>query len=134
LGIRLELEEGYELNWDMEGDHLRAHGWVADYPDPDIFLRQASYLDFLREAGWHDRSYQELVERAAQTPDRVERMSRYRQADRYLVREQALVIPLHYSGTHWVYLTQPEVEGFRGSPLSHYPMKSVRMNSDERDF
>lgn len=127
LGIRLELDEGYELNWDVEGDHLLAHGWVADYPDPDIFLRQASYLDFLREAGWHDRSYQELVERAAQTPDRVERMSRYRQADRYLVREQALVIPLHYSGTHWVYLTQPEVEGFRGSPLSHYPMKSVIM-------
>jgi len=88
-----------------EPEHLRATGWVADYPDPDTFLGASSSLGpaFLGEA------YEGLVERARRLTDQEERMSLYREADRMLV-EEAAVVPLTYNRDHW--LVKPWVRGF----------------------
>jgi oligopeptide transport system substrate-binding protein len=67
-------------------------GWAADYPDPDSFLRVASWL---RNGRWHNEEYQALVEGARRTLDRRQRLAMYRQAERMLV-EEAPVIPLAY--------------------------------------
>jgi oligopeptide transport system substrate-binding protein len=50
----------------------------------------------LKRLGWHDPTYDRLVEEASRTPDRAKRLEMYRQADRLLVAEQAFVLPTFY--------------------------------------
>jgi oligopeptide transport system substrate-binding protein len=72
------------------------NGWLADYPDPDNFLRQSDAIFRLKAMGWQDAGYEQMVEEANRMHDRGRRMALYRQADRQLVAEQALVLPLYY--------------------------------------
>ena len=71
-------------------------GWVADYPDPDNFLRvwlQQQQID------WRNETYARLVEKARRVMDQGERMELYGQADRILVKE-AVIMPLVYRRWH----------------------------------
>jgi oligopeptide transport system substrate-binding protein len=72
--------------------------WEADYPDPDSFLRVA----LLRESRWWTHpSYNQLVEKARHVMDHSERMRLYRQAERILMNEAA-IMPLTYSTEQWL--------------------------------
>ena len=84
------------LKKEIEKNTLILNGWLADYPDPDNFLRQSDALSQLHRLGWQDATYDRLVEEASRTPDRLKRMAMYRQADRLLVAEQILVLPIFY--------------------------------------
>lgn len=119
LGIEVTLDDGTAENWRRPDCLIYLHGWVADYPDPDNFMRQASCYEFLRQRGWSDARYSELVEAAARTSDRALRLARYRQADRLLVAEQALVIPLGYGAKGDATVIQPWVQGVQFSPLGY---------------
>jgi len=46
---------------------------------------------------WNNRAFDSLTERAAATSDRKERLDLYQQADRILVADEAVVMPLGYS-------------------------------------
>ena len=83
-------------------------GWVADYPDPDSYLRVGlrSHLPCWR----HDK-YDQLLEEAQRTMDQPERISLYQEADKILI-EEAVVIPLIYWQGH--YLVKPWVKLPRG--------------------
>jgi ABC-type oligopeptide transport system substrate-binding subunit len=70
--------------------------WVADYPDPDNFLRVSRAETW---AKWHDKRYERLVEEAGRAMNQEERMRLYRQADRILVAE-APILPLTYEREH----------------------------------
>jgi ABC-type oligopeptide transport system substrate-binding subunit len=69
--------------------------WLAmffhAYPDPDNFLRVYSPS----QIGWHNETYDNLVERARREIDPAERMKMYRRADRILI-EDAVIMPTHY--------------------------------------
>ena len=96
---------------------LVLNGWLADYPDPDNFLRQSDAITQLHRLGWQDADYDRLVEQASRTPDRAKRMAMYRQADRLLVAEQALVLPLFYN---WgIELVKPWVKKQRSNLLGY---------------
>jgi ABC-type oligopeptide transport system substrate-binding subunit len=41
-------------------------GWVADYPDPDNFLRISSFRHWTR---WRSEAYERLVEKARRVMD-----------------------------------------------------------------
>jgi oligopeptide transport system substrate-binding protein len=71
-------------------------GWIADYPDPDNFLR-ASLVRL--QTRWRNEAYDRLVEEARQVMEQEERMKLYRQADRILV-EEAAIMPLNYGRLH----------------------------------
>jgi len=73
-------------------------GWEADYPDPDNFLRMASWQ---RNGGWRHAGYAALVEGARRITDRRQRLAMYRQAERLLV-EEAPVIPISYELDHFL--------------------------------
>jgi ABC-type oligopeptide transport system substrate-binding subunit len=94
-------------------------GWIADYPDPDSFLRGAvqTYLP-----GWLNESYSRLVEQARRVTDQRERMKLYQQADRLLV-EEAVIVPISYSRLHL--LVKPWVTRFPISPLKYWFFKDV---------
>ena len=96
LGIEIGLEA---VEWaalmsrlQTEPPHLFAWCWVADYPDPDNFLRVA--LGTI-PTGFCNPIYERLVEKGREVSDQRQRMSLYAQADRILVDEAAL-LPLFY--------------------------------------
>ncbi len=95
----------------VTGRPLRFWGWRADMPDPADQLGTSSALRLVIGAvGWQDVELDEMIERAAQMQDRAGRMALYRAADRRLVQEQVLVVPLHY-GYGPGLLVQPWVRG-----------------------
>ena len=79
-------------------------GWMFSYPDPDYFLRVPIRL----QTAWRHPTYDELIERALEVRDQVERLRLYSQADRILMRE-APVIPITYD--HRPMLIKPWVKG-----------------------
>ncbi len=95
---------GVEITWEAlelatlldrlrkDPPHVFLTGWGADYPDPDNFLR----VGFPWQAsGWWNEEYDRLVEKARRITDQGKRIKLYRQADRILV-EEAAIIPLYH--------------------------------------
>ena len=93
--------------------------WVADYPDPDNFLRVNSIRG---ETGWQNQAYDRLIEEARQLTDQGERMRLYQAADRILV-EEAVVVPLLYFRSHM--LLKPWVKRYPTSADSQWIWKDV---------
>lgn len=91
--------------------HMYSDGWMADYPDPDSFLRVAS---FLRQTGWQNETYTQLVDEAQRVMNQEERMRLYQSADAVLVGE-ATIIPISYGRRHL--LVKPWVKNFRAPTL-----------------
>jgi ABC-type transport system substrate-binding protein len=93
LGIDVDLEPS---DWkSVEEEELFLFGgWIADYPDPDSFLRKAYFHNILKDHVWEDEAYETLVNQAARTIDRKQRMAMCREADRLLVEKHALIAPL----------------------------------------
>jgi len=111
--------------WTVKDSHIQVGGWVADYPDPDNFLRQSSFYRILRNRGWQHPRLEQLLEDAARTTDRARRLAMYREADRILVNEEAVVVPLAYpSGTN-VELVKPWVKGIKYNALGSYSLKDI---------
>jgi ABC-type oligopeptide transport system substrate-binding subunit/class 3 adenylate cyclase len=108
---------------DVSASQILFDGWLADMPDPDSFLRHSIVLPRLRQTGWQDPELDALLERAAHTPDRAARMAMYRQADRRLVVEEALVVPLIYRDIRE--LSQPWVRSAPRSNLHFLSLKDV---------
>jgi oligopeptide transport system substrate-binding protein len=82
--------------------------WVADYPDPDNFLR----LGLPKGTGWKNDDYDALIERSMRSLDQTERLTLLKEADKILV-EEAPIIPLGYYGNN--YLVKPWVRRFSRS-------------------
>jgi oligopeptide transport system substrate-binding protein len=81
--------------------HIHGLVWVADYPDPDSFLRTSTWRS---ETGWRNDSYESLVREARSVSDPERRMDMYRQAERVLVQETP-IIPFLYGREQ--YLAKP---------------------------
>jgi len=102
LGLELESQspewgEFYQ-RFTSDPAHLTILGWSADYPDPDVMLR----VTFHSEEGiniprWHNSRFDTLVETAKRITDQGNRMELYREADRILVAEEAVIMPLGYA-------------------------------------
>jgi ABC-type oligopeptide transport system substrate-binding subunit len=95
-----------------ERHHILCVMWVADYPDPDNFMRVSRAEVW---SHWRDERYDSLVAEAGRVMDQEERMALYRQADELLVAE-APILPLLYERRHL--LIKPWVR--------HYPITASR--------
>jgi oligopeptide transport system substrate-binding protein len=122
LGVEITWQE---IEWgeffermSEETPHLWMVGWIADYPDPNNFLR----VQYWVAPGWQNKAYDRLVEGARRVMDQEERMRMYEQADRILV-EEAPVLPLAYGRFHM--LVKPWVRRYRTSPLKWWFWKDV---------
>jgi oligopeptide transport system substrate-binding protein len=128
LGIEIifkGVDSGEFIKWDQRNttSHFEIDAWLADYPDPDNFLRRSTVITKLHYMGWQDAEFDKLVEEAARTPDRAKRMAMYRQADRRLVEEQALVLPLFYNMD--VELVKPWVKKPRNNLLGYVQFQKI---------
>jgi ABC-type oligopeptide transport system substrate-binding subunit len=127
LKTRWRENLGIEITWQMvdpstrerefqrrqlDNPHLSLSGWIADYPDPDNFLRLGALTTMLTQ--WSSLAYRRLIERAASTTSQAERLKLYRQADRMIV-EEAVVMPLTHG--RQTYLVKPWVAKYSISPI-----------------
>lgn len=73
-------------------------GWSADYPDPDSLLRVPFHSkEGLNAVHWHNPRFDALVEEAARVADQAKRIALFQQADRILVAEETVIMPLCYA-------------------------------------
>jgi oligopeptide transport system substrate-binding protein len=99
--------------------HLWPINWVADYPDPDNFLRVA-WLAY--QTPGQNEAYLQLVERARTVPKQTQRLALYRQADQMLV-ENAYLVPVYHM--RQVSLLKPWVRQYPVSPMNVCYWKDV---------
>jgi oligopeptide transport system substrate-binding protein len=108
---------------DREPPLLFAMGWGADYPDPDNALRVSTHSQL---TGWHNPTYERLLEEAKYIADHEKRMALYRQADRILV-ENAAIVPIHYGRHHL--LIKPWIRRFSISAMGWSLWKDVTIEA-----
>jgi ABC-type oligopeptide transport system substrate-binding subunit len=99
--------------------HIFLDLWVADYPDPDTFLR---VCDAVRWSRWRDANFEGLVIQAREATDQQERMEMVHQAERILV-ESAAVVPFTYGRSHL--LVKPWIRRFPTSAIKSWFWKDV---------
>ncbi len=102
LGIELDSETmewpQYYQRFTHDPAHLTIMGWGADYPDPDNMLRVTFHSkEGLNGPRWSNARFDTLVESAKRVTDQDQRIQLYGQADRILVSEQAVIMPIGYS-------------------------------------
>ena len=91
--------------------HLLRMTWLADYPDPDSFLRVGLHQPYCR---WRDDRFEQLLEAAQRIPDQAERVKFHQAADGLLI-EEAVILPLFYGRSD--ILIKPWVKRYPMSPL-----------------
>jgi ABC-type oligopeptide transport system substrate-binding subunit len=127
LGLEMEqmaMPEG-QVWWGVKESNLQLGGWVADYPDPDTFLRQSQFYRILQNRGWRHPRLEQLLDEAARTVDRARRLAMYREADRILVNDEALVVPLRYTQVRDVELLKPWIKGVRHNGMGFLSLKNI---------
>ncbi len=134
LGLSLEAQsvewEAFIERRDRDPAHLALWGWLADYPDPDALLRVLFHsTEGINPPRWHNARFDALVEEAACVADQTRRMELYREADRILVAEKAVIMPLGYARGRilvkpWV--TMPRV------PPALMRLKHIVLQREER--
>ena len=117
LGVNVTLQE---WDWDTYLNELNTCsldssscpyqayrlGWVGDYLDARNFLYDTLDRGF-GATGWASTGYVDLLDAAAAEEDQAARTALYRQADRLLVQDDAVIIPIfHYDES---YLIKPHI-------------------------
>jgi oligopeptide transport system substrate-binding protein len=77
-------------------------GYSADYNDPTTFLDMWSSWSSLNHSGFKNESYDQMLRKANVTTDPHERMLILAQAEKYLIEEQAVIMPVYYYPNVWI--------------------------------
>jgi ABC-type oligopeptide transport system substrate-binding subunit/class 3 adenylate cyclase len=101
LGLDLDSQSlpwgEYFQRLEREPPNLSLFGWSAGYPDPDDWLRGVFHsTEGRNDPRWHNARFDALVEEAARVADQASRIELYKEADRILVAEEAVIMPLSY--------------------------------------
>lgn len=104
---------------ETERPNFWLHGWSADYPDPDSFLR---YGNWLQESGWRNERYETLIQDARRITDQEQRLAMYREAEQILV-DEAPAVPINY-GRDQV-LIKPWLPGLPTSIINGIILKDI---------
>jgi len=123
--------EPFLTQLDNDPPHLMLGGWIADYPDPDNFLRVVFHsAEGINEPHWHNDRFDALVDKAAQTTDQAHRMALYHEADQILVAEEAVIMPFSY-GREPI-LVKPWVTHFSGQASYLRHLKNITVEEKKR--
>ncbi len=125
LGIKVRWDfiggfNAYSIRFREEVPRIDLAGWVADYPDPDNFLR-GSWKEAI---GWDHSGYDGLIEAARHSMDQDQRLRLYRQADE-IIQQEVPIFPLTYGRRH--YLVKPWVKEFPVSPIRAHKWKYITL-------
>lgn len=95
-------------------------GYVADYPDPEAFLRifhsENKVFNFI------DKNFDQMLENAVSTKDKSRRMNLYEQCDQYLI-EKSPVIPIY--SDDYIVMMNLRVRDFETSQMGALDLTKV---------
>ena len=119
VGLSVEIQlfaklSDQDTTWsNTDGPKVGVMGWIADYPDPDTFLRVAvgEHLPHWR----HDR-YSSVLAKAARSLSPSGRLELYREAEQILA-DEAVLVPLVYQAEHL--MLKPWVTKFPTVPFPY---------------
>jgi oligopeptide transport system substrate-binding protein len=98
LGVRVDLLAlEPKTFWSEKARHnflIARGGWYGDYPDPTTFLDICLTGNGNNDSGFSSAAYDELLNQAAESADRSERLALLARAEDLLVREDIPIIPL----------------------------------------
>jgi oligopeptide transport system substrate-binding protein len=129
LGIKMVLQPQewtvyLALQGALDYDLCRS-SWVADYNDPNTFLNMFVSGDGNNRTGWGNPNYDGLIAAAAAEPDPARRFEQFRQAERILVTDEAVVCPLYfYVGIQFYDATR--LVGLSPNLLDEHPLRFLR--------
>jgi ABC-type oligopeptide transport system substrate-binding subunit len=121
--IRWEVVEWREIlaRLGQQVPQLLIMGWVADYPDPDNFLR--ARIDHIqKQSGWQNKEYDSLVRQAQRSLDQMERIKLYEKAE-WILAEEAPIMPIFHRSVRL--LVKPWVTRFPTTGLREWFFKDV---------
>ena len=96
---------------------LLAYGWVADFPDPDNFLRVLFHSDSpMNRSGYTNPEVDRLLDLAWSETSYKERNDIYRRIEKVILHDSP-IIPLDYDRSR--FLVRPNVNGFTLSPMGY---------------
>ncbi len=104
---------------------LSRYGWQADFPDPDNFFSLLTGDSENNTTQWKSAVYDDLVHRAARLADKSERKALYLQAQKILIEDDAVVLPM-YSAV-WQSLVSPRVRGFPSNSIAFLRFDQVEL-------
>jgi len=133
LGVTVEVRDvdwhAFEHALANDPPHAALGGWLADYPDPDTFLRACFHSsEGAEHTGWQSARFDELAEDVARIADPRSRVEQARLADHLLVAEEVAVIPLCY-GQNPVLLGR-RVKAYPAAGSYLRPLKAVVVDED----
>ena len=128
LGVRIELQR---QEWKV---YLRSMGsldfdicrssWVGDYNDPNTFLSMFVTGDGNNRTGWGKSFYDALIAAAARENDRQRRFDLFRQAEQFLIADEAPICPLFfYVGIQ--FYDARRLGGIQANLLDEHPLKAI---------
>jgi oligopeptide transport system substrate-binding protein len=101
--------------------HLLIMGWMADYPDPDNFLR--ARIDHIQQqSGWRNKAYDNLVKQAQRSLNQGDRIKLYGEAEQILA-EETPIMPIFHTSVRL--LVKPWVTRFPTTGLREWFFKDV---------
>lgn len=115
IRIQCEMATGlFASSWESTtGPRISLGGWVADYPDPDTFLRVCAELDL---PNWRHDRLQSVLGQAARTTDPAAKLASYKEVERILA-DEAVLVPLTYNSEHL--MIKPWVTHYPSIPVKY---------------
>lgn len=128
LGIEVEIQNE---EWKVYLNKLKVNppaifrfGWSADYPDPDNFLSLMTSYSANNHTLWKSKSFDDIIEKAVVESDNSKRLQMYSQAQKMMLEDDAVAIPLYSSVRQKLISTR--VENF---PINSMDLKDYRKTS-----
>ena len=101
--------------------------WASGLPRPGQCFAPIRYRRIPKDVGWKHPRFDKLIEAAAKSTDRVHRLALYREADRILVNEEVIIVPMSRGIDLGTNLIHPWVDGFEPNALSLVFNNHVRL-------
>lgn len=102
IGIDVEIKQydpGEKAKLDANGEYdLSISEWSVDYHDPSSFLFLWHSGVNLNVSGFQDVKYDALLDQAKNEVDPAKQVQLYQQAEKYLLSDQAVIMPLVHIG------------------------------------
>ena len=128
LQLRLDSKEWREfrslLGKEKERVQITHLGWVADFPDPHSFMSIFTSQSESNYTGWKNTKYEKIVEEAVATQDENRRLQLYNEAQKILLVDEAVIMPLFYS-SHQA-LVKSDLKGVTLNALDRWYFKRIK--------
>lgn len=129
LGLQLNIQQfdnkTFRSQVDLKTFPIFILSWSADFPDPDNFMSVFLGNSGNNRLNWKSKKYDGLVLSARTTQDLRTRERMYSEAQRLLLEEDAVLLPLYYEPN--MALVKPRVEGLELNPLNYLLLRKVNI-------